>query len=134
MSSEFESGRQAFIKMFIPHLQHSVKPYDKDFHKTPNFERPHISSKITGKQVYVTPYYVSTGVEAFHAMGFKGKEVKLGIIDTVAPEATLGTYRIFYCKGRTSTSLVLQAIIAATKDQTKNLLPENIDIDKKPRS
>ncbi|KAI9596286.1 hypothetical protein BDF19DRAFT_421823 [Syncephalis fuscata] len=82
MSSEFESGRQAFIKMFIPHLQHSVKPYDKDFHKTPNFERPHISSKITGKQVYVTPYYVSTGVEAFHAMGFKGKEVKLGIIDT----------------------------------------------------
>ncbi|KAI9598000.1 peptidase S8/S53 domain-containing protein [Syncephalis fuscata] len=46
-----------------------------------NYNRPYIGSKITEKPVYVTPYYVPTGIKALHDTGFKGKGVKLGIID-----------------------------------------------------
>ncbi|KAI9591493.1 peptidase S8/S53 domain-containing protein [Syncephalis fuscata] len=143
---------------------------------------PH--SRITGKLVYVTPYYVPTGVKALHANGIKGKGVKLGIIDSginsntdafegnynynhglvsinysqakhpskcnrrgvslagiavaktnyfigVAPEATLGTYRVFSCTDPTSTSLVLKAItIAIRQDQMKIVvLPEIAIVD-----
>ncbi|KAI9592832.1 peptidase S8/S53 domain-containing protein [Syncephalis fuscata] len=116
-------------------------------------------------------------------MGFKGKGVKLGIIDSganknsiafkenfkykhnfvvtahnqtedssectkrgkrltgiviansnyftgIAPEVTFGSYRVFGCKGPTSTSLVLQAIKAAIKDQMKIIvLPEIAIVD-----
>ncbi|KAI9599169.1 peptidase S8/S53 domain-containing protein [Syncephalis fuscata] len=161
----------------------SVKTHEEDFYTVPKSTRPYISSRITGKPFYATPYYVPTGVKAFHDMGVKGRGIKLGIIDSgtthniaafkrkhgyrrnivpfdysqvehsfecnnrginlagiaianstyftgVAPEATLGSYRVFGCKGPTSTSLVLQAIIAAINDEMKIIvLPEIAVVD-----
>ncbi|KAI9591635.1 peptidase S8/S53 domain-containing protein [Syncephalis fuscata] len=161
----------------------STKSYKDDFYTKPNYNRPYIGSKITNNPVYATPYYVPTGVKTLHDMGFKGRGVKLGIIDSginieahvfkknhkhyhkyvdneknyenipycnnrgmslagiavaktiyftgVAPEATLGTYRVFGCKGPTSTLLVLQALITAiTDDQMKIIvLPEIAIVD-----
>ncbi|KAI9597925.1 hypothetical protein BDF19DRAFT_420236 [Syncephalis fuscata] len=50
---------------------------------------------------------------------------KTGYFAGVAPEATLGTYRVFGCEGPTSTSLVLQAIRTAVNDQMQIIvLPE----------
>ncbi|KAI9592355.1 peptidase S8/S53 domain-containing protein [Syncephalis fuscata] len=161
----------------------SAKTYENDFHTKPHTHHSYISSKSTGKPFYVTPCYVPTGVEALYAKGIKGKDVKLGIIDSgitlnakafernynyfyafvgtdnnqanhssecnrrgvclagiavaknnyftgVAPEATLGIYRVFGCTGSTSTSLVLKAIAAAIKNQIKIIvLPEIAIVD-----
>ncbi|KAI9596479.1 peptidase S8/S53 domain-containing protein [Syncephalis fuscata] len=46
------------------------------------YDKYYDDSRVTGKPVYVTPYYGPTGVETLHAMGVKGKGVKLGIIDS----------------------------------------------------
>ncbi|KAI9596697.1 hypothetical protein BDF19DRAFT_438345, partial [Syncephalis fuscata] len=46
----------------------------------------------------------------------------------VAPEVTFGSYRVFGCTGSTSTSLVLQAIKAAIKDQMKIIVLPDIAI------
>ncbi|KAI9594233.1 peptidase S8/S53 domain-containing protein [Syncephalis fuscata] len=160
----------------------SVITHEDDFSTKITHNRPYISSKITGKPVCVTPYYVPTGIKALHDAEFKGRDVKIGIIDSgidqgidafngnynyyrdfvksnnkskqlpycnnfgmhmagiavaktdyftgVAPEATLGTYRVFNCQGPTSTLLVLQALTAAINDQMKIIvLPEIAVID-----
>ncbi|KAI9594158.1 peptidase S8/S53 domain-containing protein [Syncephalis fuscata] len=50
----------------------------------------------------------------------------------VAPEATLGSYRVFGCKGPTSTSLVLQALTTAVQYDKMEIivLPEIAIVDK----
>ncbi|KAI9592216.1 peptidase S8/S53 domain-containing protein [Syncephalis fuscata] len=164
----------------------SAKTHKNDFHTKPHSHHPYINSKITGKPFYVTPYYALTGVKVFHAKGFKGKGVKLGIIDSginlhadafkgnynytrklvsmsykqverpsecnnrgiglagiavaksryftgVAPEATLGTYRVFSCTGPTSSSIVLKALKTAVyNDEMKIIvLPEIAIVDER---
>ncbi|KAI9597305.1 peptidase S8/S53 domain-containing protein [Syncephalis fuscata] len=75
-----------FVLLLLCSTQHfiigSTKIYDDNFYAIANSRHPVISSKITGKPIYVTPYYVPTGIQALHTVGFKGKGVKLGIIDS----------------------------------------------------
>ncbi|KAI9593736.1 peptidase S8/S53 domain-containing protein [Syncephalis fuscata] len=161
----------------------SARTRNDDFYAKPGSISPFVSSKITENPVYVTPYYVPTGVKTLHDIGIKGKGINIGIIDSrvscndvvfkqihhhfhdfvhvdvneaedpdncnnratrlagiavaksifftgVAPEATLGIYRVFGCTGPTSTSLVLQAITTAIKDQMQIIaLPEIAVVD-----